>query len=197
MKQRTVAHDLDNWTWVSDIMGHLKVQVIVEYIQIWNLVDGIMLQQVTDHHVWKLSNTGIYTSKSWLTKLSSLVLFGLLPWRRIWKSWKLLQCEFLRLAILRRCWTQIGWQREDCIIRPHACFVIRLRKLSIIFWSLVSLQDKCGALFYLALVLQQPPLILAPQTSLDGGQVQSRSFLKNRKWTSIHWWRCCLGALEA
>jgi hypothetical protein len=63
MKQRTVAHALDNRTWVSDIMGHLRVQVIVEYIQIWNLVDGIMLQQVTDHHVWKLSNTGIYTSK--------------------------------------------------------------------------------------------------------------------------------------
>ena len=66
MKCRTVAQALINRRWVSDTEGVLTVQVLVEYLLIWDLVDGFVLQQdIQDHHRWKLARSGTYTSKSW------------------------------------------------------------------------------------------------------------------------------------
>jgi len=45
VKQRTVAQALQNRRWVSDIKGALTVQVLVEYLQIWDLVDDFNLHQ--------------------------------------------------------------------------------------------------------------------------------------------------------
>ncbi|WVZ55208.1 hypothetical protein U9M48_005900 [Paspalum notatum var. saurae] len=44
-KQRTVAQGLTNRRWVNNIRGALSVQVLIEYLQLWNLVDGFELQQ--------------------------------------------------------------------------------------------------------------------------------------------------------
>ena len=39
IKTRTVAQALNNHGWVKDKRGALSVQVLVEYLQIWDLVD--------------------------------------------------------------------------------------------------------------------------------------------------------------
>jgi hypothetical protein len=50
-KQRTVAQGLLGQNWVWDIKGTLSVQVLVEYLQLWNLIDSIELQDDTpDRH---------------------------------------------------------------------------------------------------------------------------------------------------
>jgi hypothetical protein len=60
-----VAQGLQNHSWVSDLRGALSVQVLVEYLQLWNLVDNLELQQdIPDQHLWWLTNHGDYTSKS-------------------------------------------------------------------------------------------------------------------------------------
>ena len=45
VKQQTVAQALHNRRWVSDIKGALTVEVLVEYLQIWDLVDDFNLHQ--------------------------------------------------------------------------------------------------------------------------------------------------------
>lgn len=40
--QRTVSQTLNSRRWISNIQGALTVQVLVEYLRIWGLVDGII-----------------------------------------------------------------------------------------------------------------------------------------------------------
>jgi hypothetical protein len=86
-KRRTVAQALQNRSWVRDINGALTVQVWVEYLQVWDLVEGIFLQQdVPDQFKWKLTQSSSYSSKSaYSAFFVRTIKFN--PWRRIWKSW--------------------------------------------------------------------------------------------------------------
>ncbi|GJN11495.1 hypothetical protein PR202_ga29693 [Eleusine coracana subsp. coracana] len=64
-KVRTVREALTNRTWASDISGALTVGVLVEYLQLWDLLEDIALQpEVEDSHIWKLSSSGQYSAKS-------------------------------------------------------------------------------------------------------------------------------------
>ncbi|WVZ80019.1 hypothetical protein U9M48_027537 [Paspalum notatum var. saurae] len=59
VQQRTVSQALDNRKWVTDIRGALTVQVLSEYLMVWDLVDGLELQpDIPDQHRWKLSTSG-------------------------------------------------------------------------------------------------------------------------------------------
>jgi hypothetical protein len=52
LKRRTIAEGLTNRQWVLDIRGGLFVTVLVEYLQLWNLVDGVVLQpDIADQHI--------------------------------------------------------------------------------------------------------------------------------------------------
>jgi hypothetical protein len=45
--------------------GGLSVPVLVEYLQLWNLADGVDFQpDIADQHIWRLSGHGTYCSKS-------------------------------------------------------------------------------------------------------------------------------------
>ena len=64
VKQQTVAQALHNRRWVSDIKGALTVEVLVEYLQIWDLVDDFNLQQdIPDHHQGLLTGSGSYSNQ--------------------------------------------------------------------------------------------------------------------------------------
>jgi hypothetical protein len=54
VKRRTVSQALNNRHWVLDIKGALKVQILVAYLQIWDLVDGVILHpDVPNQFHWK------------------------------------------------------------------------------------------------------------------------------------------------
>jgi hypothetical protein len=104
--RHTVNQAFFNRKWVSDIKGALTVQVLVDYLRIWELVEGIVLHpEVSDHFSWKLSSSGQYNSKS---AYSSMFIGSIkfLPWTRIWKTRAPSNIKFfIWLAIHNRCWT--------------------------------------------------------------------------------------------
>lgn len=54
-KQRTSQEALLNRRWISDIKGALYVGVLVEYIQLWDLLSEVVLQQeIEDKHVFNI-----------------------------------------------------------------------------------------------------------------------------------------------
>ncbi|WVZ88479.1 LOW QUALITY PROTEIN: hypothetical protein U9M48_034996, partial [Paspalum notatum var. saurae] len=103
-KRLSVSQALTNRRWIAYIKGTVSVQVLVEYLKLWELVDGIVLQpEISEKHTWKLSRSGVYTSKSaYQAFFLGSVKFA--PWKRIWKSCAPLRCKFF-LAVKNKCWT--------------------------------------------------------------------------------------------
>ena len=55
-KRRMVAQAIQNRRWVGDIKGALTIEVLIEYLHIWDIVDDLLLQSdVQDRYTWKLS----------------------------------------------------------------------------------------------------------------------------------------------
>ena len=55
-KRRTVAQAIQNRRWVGDIKGALTIEVLIEYLHIWDTVDNLLLRSdVQDCYTWKLS----------------------------------------------------------------------------------------------------------------------------------------------
>jgi hypothetical protein len=105
VKRRTVSQAISNRCWVSDIMGALTLQVLLEYLIIWDLVDRTDLQpDIPDQRCWKLSSSSLYSSKlPYLTMFSGSIKFS---WKRIKNCWVPSNCKFsMWLAVNNRCWT--------------------------------------------------------------------------------------------
>jgi hypothetical protein len=62
---KTVALALSGDSWILDITGALTVQVILDYLLVWDLTRDIQLTQgVDDHFCWKWTSDGIFTTSS-------------------------------------------------------------------------------------------------------------------------------------
>lgn len=80
---------LQNKNWVNDIKVARTVQVMVDCLLIWGLVDDLSLQQnVPDQHRWKLikSESGTYSSRSVYAAFFMGTIKFVLQ-RTIWKWW--------------------------------------------------------------------------------------------------------------
>jgi hypothetical protein len=104
-KRRTVQEALLNRRWTSDIKGALSVEVLVEYIQLWDLLSEVVLQQeIEDKHVFSIASDGNYSAKSAYEGIFAGSTFG--HYRMVWKTWAPSKCRFfLWLAAHKRRWT--------------------------------------------------------------------------------------------
>lgn len=121
VKQRTVAQGLTDRAWVADIQGALTVQIIIEDLRVWDLVEGFSLQQhAQDKHTWRFTQSGVYSSKS-AYEAFFLGTIRFAPWKGIWKTWSPPRCKFfLWLAINNRCWTAERLAKRN-LPHPSAC----------------------------------------------------------------------------
>jgi hypothetical protein len=82
IKRNTVAHALFGRSWVHDVKGALTVQVLFEYLQVWDFVEEVVLQpDGPDQFRWKLTQDGCYSKSAYEAFFVSSTKFG--PWKRI------------------------------------------------------------------------------------------------------------------
>ena len=120
-KRRTVAQALHHNSWVQDIKGARTVVVMLEYLRIWDIVDGFILHpEIPYQYRWKLTQDGSYTSKSaYAAFFEGTIKFG--SWRRIWKTWAPPRCKFfIWLVFHNRVWTADRLARRN-LPHPEAC----------------------------------------------------------------------------
>ena len=95
-----MAQALDNGSCVGNIKGALTVPILREHLFIWDLVDGLNLQQgIEDQHRWRLSRSGTYFSKSAYNAFF-LRTIHFAPWKR--------SREFGKLRLLYTASSSIG-----------------------------------------------------------------------------------------
>ena len=62
-KRRTVHEAMTDRRWVSDIRGALTVNVLIEYLGLWDLLLNVELQpELEDSHTWRFSASGVVKS---------------------------------------------------------------------------------------------------------------------------------------
>jgi hypothetical protein len=120
-RKRSVFDAITGARWITDIKGALTLDLLVEYLALWDLLSEVTLHsEVEDTHVWQFSTTGQYTTKSaYEAFFVGATSFG--PWERIWKTWAPGKCKFfLWTAALNRCWTADRLAKKG-LPHPAAC----------------------------------------------------------------------------
>ena len=119
-KSRTVREALLDLTWVSDIRGALGWLGLVEYLELWDVLTDVVLQDTEDIHHWKFEASGLFSSRSAYRAFFAGSV-GFEPWKRLWKSWAPSKCKtFVWLAIRNRCWTADRLQKRG-LPHPDCC----------------------------------------------------------------------------
>jgi hypothetical protein len=93
---RTVRDGILDHVWVRDITGAITVQVIVQYIRIWDLLLYFALTKTPDHFIWKWTASGKFSRHQPTKRFSSV---GCLSWE---------PCTSGRLRVLAGCASSVG-----------------------------------------------------------------------------------------
>ena len=103
--KRTVAQAPLNGQWIRDISGALTVQVLLEYMQIWEKLQNVHLQNQPDRICWKWTPDRTFTTAS----AYRAFFFGQHPIvgaKLLHRSRAPPKCKFfIWLALHDRCWT--------------------------------------------------------------------------------------------
>lgn len=64
-RRMSVSSALRDCAWVSDIRGAMTVQVLLDYLCIWELVETVVLRpDVQDKFIWQFGPDGVYSASS-------------------------------------------------------------------------------------------------------------------------------------
>lgn len=119
-RQNLVSDGFTRHAWIRDIHGNLGPVEVVEYIDLWQRLQGIHLNQVPDRINSKWTANDVYSAKSCYKALFNGLTFRL-AWQFIWKAWAPLRNKFfLWLASLDRCWT-VEQRTWHCLAHDPEC----------------------------------------------------------------------------
>ncbi|TVU51343.1 hypothetical protein EJB05_02762, partial [Eragrostis curvula] len=113
-QNRTVHEALNGRRWVRDILGGLTVEVLIEYLRIWDIMETTQLNHhERDKFVWKWSGDGNFSAAS--TYAAFFHGQEYMPGgKELWKTRAPNKCRFFFwLALYKRCWTSARLQRHN------------------------------------------------------------------------------------
>jgi hypothetical protein len=98
INRRRTSEALQNMSWTTDFRGSLTIAVLLEFVELYQQLDEVILQQgVSDTHVWKLSTSGQYCSNSaYKTLFHGAISSG--PADRVWKTRAPAKCNFFHVV---------------------------------------------------------------------------------------------------
>ena len=115
-KMRKVVDGLHNNSWAKDIKGALTVQVILDYLLLWDTIRLWQQQRTSntpDTFSWKWTADGQFTTAS-AYRPFFIGQYAIPGARQLTKSRALGRCKFfLWLAIHDRCWTNERRKRHN------------------------------------------------------------------------------------
>jgi hypothetical protein len=105
VNKRKVSEAICNQLWISDFRGAMSVPIILEFLQLYQLLEEVALQQgVSDTHLWRLSASGQYSTRS-AYKAIFQGATSFQPAQRVWRTWAPGKCKFFMwLVEHNRCW---------------------------------------------------------------------------------------------
>ena len=105
---------------MADIKGALGWLGLVEYLELWDMLAGVNLNNTDDIHRWKPEASGEFSTRSaYKNFFVGAITFE--PWKKVWKSWAPGKCKtFVWLAIRNRCWTADRLQKRG-LPHPERC----------------------------------------------------------------------------
>jgi len=132
---------------VADIKGALGWLGLVEYLELWDMLAGVNLNNTDDIHRWKPEASGEFSTRSaYKNFFVGAITFE--PWKKVWKSWAPVKYKtFVWLAIRNRCWTTDRLQKEATLILSVARSATRKRKIFSTSSLLVFLLGNSGLPF--------------------------------------------------
>jgi hypothetical protein len=103
---RKVKEAMPTFWSIVDFQGALTVPVLLEYFELYQELEQVELQSDSlDGHIWQLSSTGQFSTKSsYVAMFQGAILFE--PVERDWKTWAPRKCKiFIWLVKHNSCWT--------------------------------------------------------------------------------------------
>jgi len=113
-RKRTVAEGLQEDLWIRDITGALTVQVLLDYLLIWDLTRNIILHpEIPDRLIWKW--TGDHTFSTASAYRAFFIGQYSIPGATILKKTQAPgKCKFFGWLVLHdRCWTAARRKRHN------------------------------------------------------------------------------------
>ena len=111
--KHTVAQALQGGQWISDITGALTVQVLLEYLQVWDRLGAIQLGQQPDKICWRWSSDRIFSTAS-AYRAFFIGQHPIAGAKLLYKTRAPAKCKFFAwLALHDRCWTAHRRKRHN------------------------------------------------------------------------------------
>jgi hypothetical protein len=112
-RRRLVAEGIPENKWVSDIVGALTLEVLHEFLVIWDLVQDVnLIAEREDAFIWKWTSSKIYSASSAYNAFfhGRTALLGA---PTLWKTKAPHKCKFFGWSVLHaRCWTSARLHRH-------------------------------------------------------------------------------------
>jgi hypothetical protein len=142
----TVAYTMQGLAWIRDIKGALTVQVIMQYLQLFQMLQSVQLRPgAHDQLVWRCNPNGCYSSRSAYAALM-LGQSSVLGCKELWKTKAPNNCRFfVWLVLLGRCWTTDRLHRRG--LRSNSTCILCCQGIETIDHILVQCVFTCEVWF--------------------------------------------------